>query len=250
MTHVVTYLNKQNVKYYYADNKQNIDPSYNTNQFQYYIGSSFALNQSWSLHVNGQISVLALPEYTETRGRMGSAYYVKTTAWQTDYVLSASVVKDFTRFSFEGGIAMVNIGSQPAWQPELLFRIYPFANLDLYTESGFYYQLRNGAAAFFQQQKVGGKLFNKLWLEGNYFSGGVSGFVLDNSVLLFNGPEEIRWMAGGKLIYLAGSQTKLTFGYQHRNQATWFVPASATETRSNKTSFNYSLFYILVSWSF
>ncbi len=250
MTHVISYLNKQNEKYYYTDNKHYFDPAYNTNQFQYYIGTFFSLNRSWGLHVNGQVSVLAMPEYTETRGRMGYTYLVKTNAWQTDYVLSASVVKDFAFVSVEGGLALVNIGNQAAWQPELLFRIYPFANLDLYTESGFFYQLRSGEAAFFQQQKIGGKLFRKLWLEGSYFSGGVSGFVLDNSVLLFNGPEEIKWMAGGKLIYMAGSRTKLTLGYQHRRQATWFVPVSNTETRSNKTSLNYSLFYILVSWSF
>ncbi len=250
MTHVATFINKQNDAYSYADNEQYYDPSYNTNQFQYYVGAFVPLGHSWSLHVNGQVSFLAQPGYTKTRWRMGSSGYVKTTSWQTDYVLSASAVKDFTRFSLEAGMAMVNVAKQTAWQPGLLFRIYPFANLNLYTESGFFYQLRNGEASFFQQQKIGGKLFRKLWAEGSYFSGGVSGFVLDNSVLLFNGPEEIQWMAGGKLIYLVGTQTRLTFGYQKRNQATWFVPASDSQVRSNKTTLNYSLFYILVSWSF
>ncbi len=249
MTHMVTFLNKQNEEYFYKDQKTYYEPSFNTNQFQYYLGTFLSLGSSWTLHIDGQVSFLAQPAYAEIRGRMGSSSYVKTTVWQTDYVLSAALVKTFPRFSLEAGLSAIHIQNTAAWQPTGILRIYPFANLNLYTASRFSYLLRNGKGTLFQQQEIGGKLFGKLWMEGSYFSGNVSGFTLDNSMLLFNGPEEINRMAGIRFIYLTGSKTKINLGYQYRQQTTYFIPSNS-DIRTNKADFNYSLFYILVSWSF
>ncbi len=249
MTHMLTYLNKQNAEYFYKDNKTYYEPSFNTNQFQYYLGTFLGLGHAWSLHLNGQVSFFTQPAYAEVRGRMGSSSYVKTTVWQTDYVLAASLVKNYPRFSLEAGLAAIHIQNRVAWQPSGIFRLFPFANLDFYTVSRFSYLVRNDYGTFFQQQKIGGKILGKLWMEGSYFSGNVSGFTLDNSMLLFNGPEEINRMAGIRFIYLTGSKTKINLGYQYRQQTTYFIPANS-DVRTNKADYNYSLFYILVSWSF
>ncbi|NPA37569.1 MAG: hypothetical protein GXO47_12060 [Chlorobi bacterium] len=249
MTHMFTYLHKGNDKYTFVDNEDTYDTDFNTSQFQYYIGSAISAGDTWDIILGGQLSATAVPVYVEyaTR-RMGGSQYAKSYDWEYDYALSASFLKNFSRASFEAEFALTYINTSFNFQPSGIIRFYPLANLNLYTQSQFGYQTGDSDGKFFQQQKLGFKVAKHLWVEANYFTGSLSGFTLNNGALLFNGLEEVDQMAGGQLIIPGGSKFTMTLGYQNRVQSNYFISFD-DDIKSNKLELNYSLIYIMLSWT-
>ncbi len=248
MTHSFTYLHRSSDKYTLYNNQEYYDTGFNSNQYQYYVGSAVSLGHSWNLNLGGHISAVAFPKYTD-RWFQGSNQFIKTTAWNYDFVLSASVLKNFTYASFEGEMVLLSLNGNFVYQPTGTLRLYPFANLNLYTQSQFSYQIKENSNSFFHQQKIGVKVLKHLWVEANYFSGDVSGFTLGNGALLFNGVEEVNRMVGGMLIIPTKSKFTLTLGYQNRVQTNYFYKDADVNLSSNKLELNYSLLFMLLSWT-
>ncbi len=248
MTHTFTYLHKSNDKYTFNNNQEYYDTEFKTNQYQYYMGSAISLGRSWNLYLGGHISAVSFPEYSEY-GYVGSNQFIKSTSWHQDYVFSASVLKNFTHASIEGEMVLMSMNGVFSSQPTAILRFYPLANLNLYTQSQFSYLTKNSSGTYFQQQKIGFKVLRRLWLEANYFSGDVSGFTLNNGAMLFNGPEEINRMAGGVIIIPTSPNFTLTLGYQNRVQSNYYMQDYDVNLKSNILELNYSLLFILLSWT-
>ncbi len=247
MTHTITYLHRSNDKYTFDNNQEYYDTEFNANQIQYYLGSAISIGRSWALHLGGHFSAVSFPEYIE-RG-YGSNQFIKNTSWNQDYIFSASLLKNFTHASIEGEMVLMSMNGVFSSQPTAILRLYPLANLNLYTQSQFSYLLKDNSGTFFQQQKVGFKVLKRLWLEANYFSGDVSGFTLNNGSMLFNGAEEVNRMAGGMMIIPVSPKFSLTLGYQNRVQTNYFMQDYDVNLKSNKLELNYSLLFILLSWT-
>ncbi len=248
MTHSITYLHRSSDKYTLYNSQDYYDTGFNTNQYEYYLGSAISLSHSWNLNLGGHFSAVAFPKYIE-RWFNGNNQFTKTTAWSYDFVFSASVLKNFTYAAIEGEMVLLSLNGELVYQPTGVLRLYPFANLNLYTQSQLSFQNRDNSNNFFHQQKVGLKLLNHLWVEANYFSGGVSGFALNNGALLYNGVEEVNRMIGGMLIIPTKSKFTLTLGYQNRVQSNYFYPDADVNLKSNKLELNYSLLFMLLSWT-
>lgn len=248
LTHTFTYLNKGNEKYTYSNAIQLYDSTFNTNQFQYYLGSEIWLANSWSLNVGGHFSSVSFPgTIIDTTGSDIRLY--DTNYRVRDFILSASILKDFNRFSLEGEVVWLNLNRNLSFQPSLIVRLYPFANLNLYTQSRFSLLMNDNTTSFFQQQKIGFKVLSRLWLEGSYFSGNVSGFALNKGALLFNGLEEVNRIWGADAIVTVSQNVSVALGYQFRKQSNYFFPQADGSAISNKIEMNYSLFYIKLSWA-
>ncbi len=246
VSHIATYLKKNNIRYSFYENEEYYDPSFNTNQLQYYISTAFSVSEKVNIILAGQISTASVYEYSE-RWYQGSNHIVKTTEWYQDFALSASAVKNFTRFSVEGELSFTRINETSAFQPSAIIRLYPFADLNLYTSSRFSLLSKNGGSTLFQQHKIGFKILNHLWLEADYFTGNVSGFTLENSALLFNGSEELNNYAGINVIVPTNKKLSLSAGYQQRVQTNYFIDTE--NTKSNSLKINYSLFYFSLLWT-
>lgn len=248
LTHSFTYLHRSSDKYSWYDGQDYYDTGFNTNQYQYYLGSAISLGHSWNLNLGGHVSAVSFPKYTEDWFN-GYSQFVKSTSWSYGFILSASVQKSFTYASVEGEMVLLNFNDNLSYQPTGIIRFYPLANLNLYTQSQFSYQIKENSNSFFHQQKIGVKVFKHLWFEANYFSGGVSGFTLNNGALLFNGLEKMNRMIGGMLIIPTKSKFTLTLGYQNRVQSNYFYPDADANLSSNKLELNYSLLFMLLSWT-
>ncbi len=260
MSHMLTYLYKSNDKYSYDPDytPASNDPYYpynknfNTNQFQYYLGSAISLGQSWSLIFGGQVAIIGIPVYSyyETYYRGQLQYrYSQSTTWNFDYAFSGSLLKNFKRFSIEGEFALMSMNDIFIMQPSGIVRLYPLGNLNLYTQSRFSYSIRDNSGTFFHEQKLGFKVFDHLWLEGVYFSGGISGFTLENSSMFFNGVEEVKSMAGGRFIVPTNKKFSLSLGYQSRTMTNYFINNDDINLKSNNLELNYSLFFITLLWT-
>ena len=248
MTHSFSYLHRSSDKYTLYNNQEYYDTGFNTNQYEYYLGSAISLGHSWNLNLGGHFSAVAFPKYTD-RWFQGSNQFIKATSWNYDFVLSTSILKNLTYASVEGEMVLLSLNGEFVYQPTGVLRLYPFANLNLYTQSQFSYQIKDNSNSFFHQQKVGVKVFKHLWMEANYFSGDVSGFTLNNGALLFNGLENVKRMIGGVLIIPTKSKFSLTLGYQNRVQSNYFYPDTDINLSSNKLELNYSLLFMLLSWT-
>ena len=260
MSHMLTYLHKGNDKYSYDpdyypapnDPYYPFNNNFNTNQFQYYLASAISLGRSWNLIFGGHIATVAVPEYNyyETMFRGQLQYrYSQSSSWDFDYALSGSILKNFGRASIEGEFAIMSMNNVFIMQPSGILRLYPLGNLNLYTQSRFSYSIKDNSGTFFQEQKLGFKALKHLWLEGTYFSGGVSGFTLDNNAMFYNGLEEINSMAGGKLIIPTNTKFSLSMGYQFRKMTNYFYTNDDINLKSNNLELNYSLFFITLLWT-
>jgi hypothetical protein len=260
MSHMLTYLYKNNLKYtYYPDyTPSDEDPYYpvnedfNTNQFQYYITASFAVGKTWNLIFGGHIAPMAAPDYRYYESRfMGRIqyHYSKTTYWNVDFAASGSLLKNFRRASVEGEFAIMLMSDKLIMQPSGIIRLYPLGNLDLYTQSRFAYSIKENSGTFFQEHKLGFKALKHLWLEGTFFTGDVAGFTLDNSSMLFNGLEEINRMAGGRMIIPTNTKFSLSLGYQSRQITNYFLNSNDIYDKSNGLKLNYSLYFITLLWT-
>jgi len=258
MSHMLTYLHKSNSKYAYSSDYSPApnDPyfpyndNFSTNQFQYYLSSSVTLGRGWNFMLGGHAAAIATPKYTYGsmfyRGQIQYSYE-QTTDWSFDFALSASMLKNFSRMSVEGEIAIMSMNDKFIVQPAVILRLYPLGNMNLYTESLFSYSIRENSK-FFQQQRLGFKVLDHLWLEGMYFSGDISGFTLNNGSMFFNGLEEVNSMAGGQMIIPTKTRFSLSLGYQNRKQTNYFVNFN-DDSRSNSLKLNYSLIFLTLTWT-
>ena len=260
MTHMLTYLHKNNEMYSYDpgytpapnDPYYPLNNDFNTNQFQYYLGTYFGFGKSWVLGLAGHIATVGAPEYqyTQTWYRARVQYqYIKNTYWNFDYAFSASILKNFKRASIGAEMAIMSMNNQFSFQPTGMINLYPLGNLNLYTSSRFSYSIKDNTGTFFQEQKLGFKALKHLWLEGTYFSGGISGFTLDNSSLFYNGLESVNSMAGGKMIIPTNKKFSLSLGYQNRKMTNYFYNNNDITQKSNGLELNYSLFFMTLLWT-
>ena len=260
MTHMLTYLHKNNTKYSYepgyipivGDPYYPVNDDFNTNQFQYYLASAFHLGKTWNLIIGGHFAPVAAPDYQYHQTTYMNRYsyqYTKTIYWQTDFALSGSLLKNFKYASVEGEFVFLSVSNRIILQPTGIIRLYPLGNLDLYTQSRFAYSINDNTGTFFQEHKLGFKVFKHLWLEGTYFTGDVTGFTLDNGSMLYNGLEEINTMAGGRMIVPTNTKFSLSLGYQTRTMTNYYINKDDINSRSNGLEMNYSLFFITLQWT-
>ena len=248
LTHQFTYLHRNSKKFTYDLGNSFVDSSYRTNQYQYYLGGGIDLGKQWELTFGGHFAAVNYPFYVDA-DNSDSLVYRKTSKWATDFLFSASVLKNYSRFSLEAEMVVLRMAGEWSYEPTAILRLYPFANLNLYAQSQFSYLVKKGGGAFFQQ-KIGFRVFKYLWLEGDYFTGDVSGFSLQNGSMIFNGLEKINTMWGAKAIIPASSKLMLTFGYQNRKQTNYFIESGGAVYNNSANKLDYSLLYISLQWRF
>lgn len=247
LTYMFNYLHKSSEKYFYEDGYSYLDTTFRVNQYQYYFGGSTSIGKRWVLTYVAHLASVNYPYFYKVEDS-DSVVFKETTDKYTDLLFSVSVLKNFNRFSMETEMVLMNIADQWVFQPTAIVRLYPFANLNFYTQSQFSWQIKQNKTTFFQQQKIGFKAFNYLWLEGDYFNGNVTGFSLNNGSLLFNELEEINSMWGAKAIVPATPKLTFTFGYQNREQTNYFINKEDVTSKSNPIKLNYSLIYMSLQW--
>ncbi len=248
LTHQFTYLHRSSKKYAYDAGYQFIDSTYKTNQYQYYLGSTIVFGKNRILNVGGHVAAVNYPFFIK-EDNPDSLVYRSTSKWATDYLVSTSLLKNFNRFSLEAEMVVMRMTGKWVYQPSAIVRLYPFANLNFYTQSQLSWLIKDSGGLFFQQ-KIGFKVFKYLWLEGDYFTGNVSGFSLQNGAVIFNGLETINSMWGAKAIVPATSRFLFTFGYQNRKQTNYFFDAHGAALKSSAIKLDYSLLYLSLQWKF
>ena len=132
-----------------------------------------------------------------------------------NYVISLGISKDFSVFNICLNGSFANLNNKKQFQVGGSFTFYPFGNLNFYGTSS--------ATGFFQKkdkrlilaQSLGGKVFKKLWLEGNVIYGDLTNANIANGSIVYNNADKIDYRIGGNLIWLLSKHLELSLVYQY-----------------------------------
>jgi hypothetical protein len=119
-----------------------------------------------------------------------SGYYVSNFNF-SELVLNTGMEYKSAWFDIPLGFSFMRTNGITHLQTEFQNTIYPFANQNLYINTGYIGKLGTNKGYLFKA-KVGVGLFNRVWLETLYWSGDINHFTSDFGSSVFNSDEKIR----------------------------------------------------------
>jgi len=123
------------------------------------------------------------------------------TIHRSEYVMSLSIRKDLPNLAFELNGVFGDFGRKNQSQLGISAFVYPFGNLNFYTQTSFINVWQPGVYSLIFQQMVGGRLANKLWVEANFTLGNLTNFAENNAFTIYNAPEKINYKFETAFIY-------------------------------------------------
>jgi hypothetical protein len=133
---------------------------------------------------------------------------------RSDYVLSMAVKKDFTKFALELNGTYGEFGSDELSQIGLSAFVYPFGNLNFYTQTSLINKRQPEESSLIFYQMVGGRVFNRLWLESNFTIGNLTNYAENNGFIVYNAPEKINYKFESVVIYSLNRNLEFSLRYR------------------------------------
>jgi len=134
---------------------------------------------------------------------------------EDDYVLSLSVLKEFTFGSLNISGTYGRLDKDTINQLGASFVYYPFGNINFYGATGMinFWDAEGYRPIFIQE--IGGKIYKNLWFEGNATIGQLQNYAEKNAFVIFNAPEEINNKYEAVLIYAAPKHLEISLRYRY-----------------------------------
>ncbi|MBE0661191.1 MAG: hypothetical protein IH597_01885 [Bacteroidales bacterium] len=104
----------------------------------------------------------------------------------TNYIVSMKLLKSMPYFDLGAMAGNSNLNNENQWQGTFILKLYPFANLDLYSYSRISTLTAIEENRWHFKQTLGGKVLSKLWLQGSYHWGDLTNAHDENGLLVFN----------------------------------------------------------------
>ena len=177
---------------------------------------------------NNQIAINQKEYYNKTMINAGSRiqvllayHYLKTPFNNYSYnnhTALAGIRYNGNQISVQGDINVGSLSDTSVVQANLHLQTYPLGNMNFYTISTGSFRSREGKQAFNFKQVVGGKVFSKLWLEGNITLGEFSNY-FENDLLYVYNAIDLNKIKGGVTAYVTLSpKVTLQAGYTYENR--------------------------------
>ena len=193
-----------------------------------------------------------------------------------NWVAGFNLEKDINTvlFSLTGSFSQLNKGNQ--FQMSLSALYYPFGSTSFYGYSGFIFfnssfredrengngngnsngqnnRGRNNAESrFIFSQKLGVRLFQSGWLEGEIYLGDLNNVNLDNAFIIYNLPEQINLSAGLSFTILLSRHLELGFYYRYLDKSGNYFTFDNEHTRFENFTFKYQTQSLIggLKWKF
>lgn len=134
---------------------------------------------------------------------------------EDDYVLSLSVLKEFSFGSIDINGTYGRVFNDTVSQLGASFTYFPLGNINFYGSSGIAkYWDREGNRTIFTQE-IGVKIFKNIWIEGNATIGQLQDYAEKNAFVIYNAPEEINNKYEAVLIYAASKHLEISLRYRY-----------------------------------
>lgn len=198
---------------------QNIGPFYNDeyklfqNQFygnlKFYLGSGFSLSPAYHF-INVKYSTI-YPDFQPDFVLYDHVIYLDTSF--NNHVVSLSINKRISLFDFGITTSWSSLNNKNQYQLGGLFTWYPKGNLNLYTITSIVSAWEDEDNRIIFDQLVGGKVAQKLWLEGYITLGEMVNFNEKNAFVVHNSGDKTKFRTGFNFIILLSDKIELSFRY-------------------------------------
>jgi tetratricopeptide (TPR) repeat protein len=155
-----------------------------------------------------------------------------------NHVTSLALNKSVSIFNLGITTSWSNLNNKYQYQLGGLFTWFPAGNLNIYTTSTFIsaWEEKNNRLVF--NQLVGGKVLNKLWIEGTITLGEMVNFNEKNAFIVHNSGDKIKFRTGINFIVLLSAKVELSIRYIYLQEQGYWI-SSSVEGGSNISQINY-----------
>lgn len=130
----------------------------------------------------------------------------------------AGVRYNGSQIAVQGDVNLGTLSDTSVIQANLHLQTHPFGNMNFYSISTGSFRSREGTQAFNFKQVVGGKVFSKLWLEGNITLGNFSNY-FENDLLYVYNAIDLNKIKGGLTAYVTLTpKITLQAGYTYESR--------------------------------
>ena len=228
---VYSYLGYEN--YYSNDTTYNYkSDKYKLHQNEFYINSSIQFNKGFKI--------------TPAFHFINVIYTINTeTTSINNYVISLSITKNISYFSFDLFGTYSNLNDKKQTQVGLSTAYYPFGDLNFYgviTIKGFYEEesrnYKNQGrqkinSRFIFSQTIGLKVLPKVWFEGFITYGDLSNTNEKNAFIVYNIPDKINYKWGANLILAVFKNIELSLRYNFLSKESYYITNYLDEENDN-----------------
>ena len=168
-----------------------------------------------------------------------------------DYVLSLSVLKEFTFGTINISGTYGELDSEKVKQLGVSFIYYPFGNINLYGATGIVNLWDSAGYRPVFIQEIGGKIYKNLWFEVNATIGQLQNYAEKNAFVVYNAPENINNKYEAVLIYAAKKHLEISMRYRYLERESGSLNyKSLNEFEITKTSYPFHSIIGGIKWKF
>jgi hypothetical protein len=210
---------------------------YNVSEHNLYVNTEVSVKNKLTIIPAVQYQFLKYPKYKAVWNPTDSVYNFPVTDYTyNNLIASLGLYKDAGPFSLGLTVSYSNLYQKKIYQGAFLFTWFPFGNMNLYTTTTAAWLQMPGSGngngrgngknqpnvesssadkshAVFEEA-IGGHVWEKLWIEGQFAYNGLRGYNKDNANIVFNNPEQVNFLAGITLVYEVSKVLELSIGYQ------------------------------------
>lgn len=224
-------------------------------QNEYYINLGFYLGKGFNLIAALHYLNVKVEDYIPPS--INNPFFNSSTFTSDNNILNLSISKKLghTELGFTSVFGNINGGKQN--QNSFSFVWYPLGNLNIYNVTNLTIHNNKNSdssdavARFIFDEKIGLKLFNKLWAEAVFTSGPVFNYSESNAFIIYNNIDKIKYKAGFNLISPVSDKLELSVRYLFLSQEYDVITTDLNNISNSKTN-NLLIHKIIggIKWTF
>ncbi len=212
---------------------------YNVSEHHFYLNTEISVKNKLTIIPAVQYQYLKYSKFNAVWNPSDSIYtFPDSNFINNNIVASLGLYKDVGPFSLGLTVSYSRLYNKNFYQGALMFTWFPFGNMNLYTTTTVAWMQMQGLGLAGQgkglgaikadasnsgadkshpvfEEAIGGKVWKKLWLEGQFAYNGLRGYNKANASIVYNNPEQVNYSIGFTGVYEVTKVLDLTVGYQY-----------------------------------
>jgi len=195
-----------------------------TSQNEYYGNASFALRNGWLITPAWHLVSLNYQLREDAFVDSLNMVLADTTGKRENTsVFALAIRRDFNLFALEATAVKGNFAGDSYLQAGLFGYVYPFGNLNFYTQTGIFWMNRPEISHLIFHQLIGMKLTTDLWFETSGTFGNLRNYTENNAFVVYNTPEDIDFKLEGNLIFEVSNHFSFSLRTRYMQRINSFV---------------------------
>ncbi len=214
-----------------------IDEKYNVAEHHFYVNTEISSKNKLTIVPAVHYQLLKYTKTSPLWNATDSLYTFPLTNYSYNNIIaSLGLYKDISTVSLGLAASFSRLYNKNIFQATGQITWFPLGNLNLYSTTTLAYMIFPGASNGYKRAKgavqqtiastngdkshavieeaIGGKVTKNLWIEAQGAFNGLRGYNKANATVVFNNPEQVKYMIGLTGVYEVSKVLELTIGYQ------------------------------------